>query len=267
MKTMSLAQICAQIGAKNTLEGQISNITTDSRNVQPGDLFIALCGENFDGHNFVYKSLASGACAAIVQKMPLRESFVQPSSGLFSSLFKKKEPKKDPAEEKLIFVDDTKQALLDIANLYRTYIPARVVGVTGSVGKTSTKQMVAAVLSGAFKTFKTPGNQNNEIGMPKTLLQLDETYEMAVLEMGMMNAGEIRQLARCATPEIGIITNIGISHMENLGSRENILKAKMELADEMKDGSTLFLCADNDLLSTVSYPRLNVVRYGLHAEK
>lgn len=142
-----------------------------------------------------------------------------------------------------------------------------MIGITGSVGKTTTKEMVAAVMASSFRIIKTEGNQNNEIGAPKTLMSITPETEVAVVEMGMSAQNEIKDLCYAAKPMMGIITNIGVSHIEHLGSRENILKAKLELADALPDGATLLLCDDNDLLHTVDIPRLHVVRYGLNSPR
>ena len=141
--------------------------------------------------------------------------------------------------------------------------PCPIIAVTGSAGKTTTKEMIAQVVSAGYKTLKTEGNLNNEIGLPKTLFGLDRSHQAAVIEMGMEGLGEIATLAAVAQPQIGVITNVGVSHIERLGSRENILKAKMELADALPDGAPLLLCGDNDLLSGVQMPRLRVTFFGI----
>ena len=169
--------------------------------------------------------------------------------------------------ERTVIVPDSALAMVRMASNYRMLFSPRMIGVTGSVGKTTTKEFCYAVLSAFGNTLKTEGNQNNDIGVPNTLFRLDTTTEYAVVEMGMDHAGEIERLARCARPSAGIITKIGVSHLENLGSRENILKAKMEICSGLPDGAPLVLNADDDLLPTASVPaRLRPVWFGIEQE-
>ena len=219
----------------------ITEISTDSRSIPDGSLFLALTGEKFDGNKFVDEAFTKGASACVAQK---------------------DSPFVDKTAENLILVENTEKALLNIAHLYRSKLSLKLVGVTGSVGKTTTKEMISAVLSERFKTHKTQGNLNNQIGLPKTLLQLEKSVEMAVIEMGMSDLGEIHELSVCATPDISVITTIGVSHLENLGTRENILKAKLEITDGMNPSSPLVINADNDMLSTVKLDR-PVITYGI----
>ena len=240
MEPISLELLARAAGDNTPRQGMITHICTDSRQITPGCLFVALQGERFDGHDFVPAALEQGAAAAVVHH-PV-----------------------DAPREKLVQTDDTQAALLRMAACYRDQFPAlRLTAVTGSVGKTTTKEMMACVLSSGWKTLKTEGNMNNEIGMPKTMLQLDRSYEAAVIEMGMTGFGEIRDLTLAAKPCLGVITTIGVSHMERLGSRENILKAKLELREGMADGAPLLLNGDNDLLSHVKDERLRVVFFGI----
>ena len=169
--------------------------------------------------------------------------------------------------ERTVIVPDSALAMVRMASNYRMLFSPRMIGVTGSVGKTTTKEFCYAVLSAFGNTLKTEGNQNNDIGVPNTLFRLDTATEYAVVEMGMDHAGEIERLARCARPSAGIITKIGVSHLENLGSRENILKAKMEICSGLPDGAPLVLNADDDLLPTASVPaRLRPVWFGIEQE-
>ncbi len=239
MEALKISEIAKALKIEAPCEGEILEICTDSRVAGPGSLFIAIEGEHLDGHDYIEKALERGATCILAHK-----------DGSWSA-------------DKVLRVKDTLRGLLDIAAYYRTKYKPHVIGITGSVGKTTTKDMVAAVLESGFTTIKTIGNQNNEIGAPKTILSIDGNTQAAVIEMGMCGFGEIQDLAQAARPEIGVITNIGVSHMELLGSRENILKAKLELADCLPDGATLFLCGDNDLLRNVKIPRLNVVFYGM----
>ena len=222
----------------------IGLVTTDSREVCPGCIFVAFPGERFDGHDFAAKALEEGAAYVVLN---------HPVEGV-------------PAERAVISPDSYHAMMVMGAN-YRSQYHPKMVGVTGSVGKTTTKEMVAAVMASSFRIIKTEGNQNNEIGAPKTLMSITPETEVAVVEMGMSAPNEIKDLCYAAKPMMGIITNIGVSHIEHLGSRENILKAKLELADALPDGATLLLCDDNDLLHTVDIPRLHVVRYGLNSPR
>ncbi len=210
-------------GEKNT---EIMGISTDSRKIEQGVLFIPLVGERFDGHNFVLSSLEAGASASLTQH-----------------------DMKPPAGKVIIKVDDTSKALRDIASYYRSKFDIPVVGITGSVGKTSTKDMIASVLKQKFNVLKTEGNFNNEIGLPLTVFNLNSSHEAAVLEMGMSGFGEISRLTAIARPSIAVITNVGVSHIEKLGSRKNILKAKMEILEGLDDKGLLILNGDDNLLS------------------
>lgn len=241
MESMNLREIAGTLGCRWAGGEQITVVTTDSRDVPPGSLFVALTGDRFDGHDYVASALEKGAAAAVVCR----------------------DCPGDPA--RLLRVEDTRDALIAIGGLYRSKFSLRCVGITGSVGKTTTKEMVAAVVGAAYETLKTEGNLNNEIGMPKTLFRLTPSTQAAVIEMGMQGFGEIAKLAKAVKPDIGVITNIGVCHLEQLGTRENILKAKLELADALPDGAPLFLCGDNDLLATVKIPRLRVRFYGIDA--
>ncbi len=242
MIPLKLKEISEAIDAKTNIEipdVEITNICTDSRDVRPGSIFVALCGERFDGHAFVKTAMENGALWAVVQK------------------------EGDYGTDKLLFVNTTRQAFLDIAGLYRSKFRPKVVAVTGSVGKTTTREMIAAVIKSRYKTLKTENNLNNEVGVPKTILELDESIEAMVLEFGMVNLGEIRELTVPAKPDIAVITCIGTCHIENLGSRENIKKAKFEIVEGLKKGGTLLLNKDNDMLQSVCLPEHNVVYYSV----
>lgn len=225
MKSLSIKEVANACSGIATAKGDIDSVFTDSRKPVKNGLFVAIEGENFDGHNFIDTAISSGASAVMCSK-PVN------------------------ARVPLIIVDDTREALLKLAAYYRSLFSVNIIGLTGSVGKTTTKEMVWLALSEKFKTLKTMGNLNNEIGLPMTLFNLDETYQAAVIEMGMSNRGEISKLSSTTKPDVALITNIGVSHIENLGSRENILKAKLEILDGMKKGSTIILNKDNDLLRT-----------------
>lgn len=222
----------------------IQGVVTDSRKVTHGCVFVCFPGERVDGHAFAAGAYRDGA-AYIVANHPVE--------GV-------------PAERTVI-VPDSALAMVRMASNYRMVFTPRIIGVTGSVGKTTTKEFCYAVLSAFGNTLKTEGNQNNDIGVPNTLFRLDTDTAYAVVEMGMDHAGEIERLARCVRPSAGIITMIGVSHLENLGTRENILKAKMEICAGLPDGAPLVLNADNDLLPTAQIPaRLRPVWFGIDQE-
>ena len=194
----------------------IRAVVTDSRKVEPGCVFVCFPGERVDGHDYAAGAYRSGAEYIVAN---------HPVEGV-------------PAERTVI-VPDSGKAMIRMASNYRMLFNPRMIGVTGSVGKTTTKEFCYAVLSAFGKTLKTEGNQNNDIGVPNTLFRLTDDTEYAVVEMGMDHAGEIERLTRCARPSAGIITMIGVSHLENLGTRENILKAKMEICTGLPDGAPL----------------------------
>ncbi len=241
MQPMEIQEIARAVGCRGNFSGMVEEISTDTRTLPQGCLFVALKGERFNGHDYIVQAFEKGAAFALADE---RRDY-------------------GAAAGRVLYTADTKQGLMAIAAAYRKKFPIRCVGVTGSVGKTTTKDMIAQVVSAGYRTLKTEGNQNNEIGLPKTLFQLNPAYEAAVVEMGMEGLGEIAALAAVAQPQIGVITNIGVSHIERLGSRENILKAKMELADALPDGAPLILCKDNDLLSKVTSDRLRILFYSV----
>lgn len=212
-------------GALRGADGDVLTVSTDSRKIGPGCLFIPLAGEKFDGHDFIGAAIANGASAVLTHRP--EETYPVPS----------------------ILVEDTRQALLDLAGGYRDRFDCPVIGVTGSVGKTTTKEMIWSVLSQRFDTLKTEGNLNNTVGMPLTALRLEPTTDAAVFEMGMSHFGEIAAMAACGKPNLAVITNIGTSHIEFLGSREGICRAKMEILEGLQARRGLaILCGDEPLL-------------------
>ncbi|EOU1110241.1 UDP-N-acetylmuramoyl-tripeptide--D-alanyl-D-alanine ligase [Clostridium perfringens] len=223
---------------------EIKAVSTDTRKIEEGTMFIALKGENFNGNNYVLEAFNKGAKIAIVDEVKCDLN----------------ELKEDVA---LIKVQNTRRALMDLAKFYREKLGLKVVGITGSAGKTSTKDLVAAVLSDKYKVFKTKGNFNNEIGLPLMILELDSTYDVAILEMGMRGLGQIKELAEIASPDLGIITNIGISHIEILKTRENILKAKMEIATFFDKNNTLVVCGNDDFLGALPNAEYKIVKTGV----
>lgn len=238
MKPIELSKIVDWSGAQirgGRSEGLITNICTDSRKITPGCLFVALKGERFDGHAFLQQALDQGAAAVMGEIDFPGGPYLQ--------------------------VKSTSQALLDLAAGYRRQFDIPVVAVTGSVGKTTTKEMIAGVLSQKYCCLKTQGNYNNEIGVPLTLFQLEDCHQIAVIEMGMNHFGELSRLTRVAAPNGAVINNIGMSHIENLGSREGILKAKLEILEGLQLGGVAFFNGDDEYLNRAE-PECPTVRYG-----
>ena len=220
---VATAKNCASFEKNHLIEG----VSTDTRSLQKGDVFVALRGSNFDGHEFVPAAVAKGAIAVVTEK--------DMSSQLGEGV-----PQ--------LVVKDTLQAYQAIAQWWRNQLTLPVIAVTGSFGKTTTKELLAAVLATQGKVLKTRANYNNEIGVPKTLLELSLEDDFAVIEMAMRGRGEIALLSKIARPDIGIITNVGTAHIGRLGSEEAIAQAKCELLVEMPEDSVAILNADNPLL-------------------
>ena len=210
-------------------ELEVENFSKDTRTIQKGDIYIGIKGEKFDGSNFWNQALDAGATAVIISNIQIS-----------------KEEKEKYKDKTIIQVEDTLEALYEIAKYKRSLYNIPVIAVTGSVGKTSTKDIIASVVSQKYKTLKTEGNNNNNIGLPLTILKLKD-HEALVVEMGMNHFGEISLLTNIAKPTLAVITNIGTSHIGNLGSRENILKAKLEILEGMKIPRVI-INNDNDLL-------------------
>ena len=227
----TLGQIAQMLGAElsdpESAEVKIEGISTDSRTIEEKNLYIPLIGEKFDGRIFIKECRDAGASAFLVDKD------FKITSGI-----------KIPH----IIVDDTKKALQDLAKAYRDQLDIKIVGITGSNGKTTTKNIMASVLSSKYKVEKTQGNLNNDIGLPKTVLSFDEDTEIGILEMGTDKFGDISLLTRIASPDIAIIMNIGDSHLENLKSKEGIAKAKLEILEGLKDDGTFIYNGDDPSL-------------------
>ena len=215
------------IGTEAEKKTEVLGVVIDSRQVGSGYLFVAIPGEKVDGHKFIPDVFAKGA-AAVLSEQQLE----------------------DPAGP-YILVESTTKALRDLAEYYRKSLDIKVVGITGSVGKTSTKEMIASVLSEKYKVLKTEGNYNNEIGLPLTIFKIRAEHEVAVLEMGISEFGEMHRLATMANPDICVITNIGLCHLENLKTRDGILKAKTESFAHLKKDGIAILNGDDDKLSTI----------------
>ena len=234
MEPLSLTQIAAFAGgsiASGNAEKMVSRVSTDSRTLQAGDLFVPLRGENFDGHKFIQQAAERGAAGAMVE-----ESW----SG------------NTPEDFALIRVADTLVGYQTLAANYRASLPLKVVAITGSNGKTSTKDFVAATLARKFRVTKTEGNFNNHVGLPQTMLAANRADEIAVWEIGMNHPGEIAALAKLAAPDVAIITNVGVAHIEFMGSREAIAKEKGALAEAVASNGTLILNADDGFSESIA---------------
>ncbi|QOX63558.1 UDP-N-acetylmuramoyl-tripeptide--D-alanyl-D-alanine ligase [Anoxybacterium hadale] len=233
MKRLTIEEITAAIGGR-LLQGEptdtATGVSTDSRKVEAGELFFPLIGEQHDAHDFIPQALERGCRTIVLSRQP------EISSDKYSNI-------------NLILVRDTTKALQDLSAYYLSQLSLIKIGVTGSTGKTSTKEMLYWIFSEKYKAFRNVGNLNNHIGLPLTVLSLPEDTEAGIFEMGMSELGEIDLLSDIVRPNIGIITNIGISHIENLGSRENILKAKMEITNYFDEAGTLIVNEDSDFLS------------------
>ena len=242
MRNITIGDILKMTGAEASFEidenARVCNISNDSRDIKEDTIYAAIVGERLDGHDFARAALENGAIAAIVEKR---------------------------VTEKDILVKDTRRALKDIAMGYRSRFDIPFLAVTGSSGKTTTKDMLYFAVSESRKTLRNLGNLNSEIGLPMTVFNLDESHECAVLEMGMYVQGEIDYLAEIVKPHFAIITNVGVAHIQSAGSRENILKAKMEIANYMTQSDVLLINGDNDMLQTVDTGAMkpSVYKYGL----
>lgn len=248
MKAMSLREITAAVGGtyygdESKLGLQVAGVAIDSRKVLEGYLFVPLKGARVDGHTFIPQVMESGAlCTLTEQELP-------------------------EATYPYILVSSCEQALKDLAEHYRKALDIKVVGITGSVGKTSTKEMIASVLSQKYNVLKTAGNFNNEIGLPLTIFNIRKEHQIAVLEMGISDFEEMHRLAKMARPDICVITNIGLCHLENLIDRDGILKAKTEMFDYMQPGASIILNGDDDKLITVKEKGYSPLYFGLSADQ
>ena len=232
MKHMSLAEIAkacggTYVGDDGLKSVEVTGVVIDSRKVEPGFLFAAVKGERVDGHSFIPAVFAKGAACVLCEDAP-----------------------EHPAGP-YIQVASTLEALKDLAAYYRSTLTIPVVGISGSVGKTSTKEMIASILGQHFHVLKTEGNFNNEIGLPLTIFRIREEHEAAVLEMGISDFGEMTRLARMAKPTVCVLTNIGLCHLENLKTRDGILKAKTEMFEQAMPGAQIIVNGDDDKLITL----------------
>ena len=243
MTPCTAREICAAVGGTLLQDSgaPVTGVTTDSRAVQPGQLFIPLVDERFDGHAYISKALEGGAAGCLTAAAP--------ETLLPGKLY--------------IQVADTRLALKALASWYRDKFDLPVVQVTGSAGKTTTKEMIASVLSQRYNTLRTEGNFNNDIGAPLTLLRLMPEHQAAVIETGMNHFGEIRYLGEMVRPDIAVITNVGDAHIENLGNtRQGILRAKCEIFENLTPEGIAVLNGDDELLNTVTLPQ-TILRCGV----
>jgi UDP-N-acetylmuramoyl-tripeptide--D-alanyl-D-alanine ligase len=234
MNSLSLSEIASLSATRLELGNSdlaISHVSTDSRTIKPGDLFVALCGEHFDAHNFLEQVAKAGAAGALVSR--------DPPPGL-------------PQTFAILRAADTLVAYQNLAANYRKTLPLKVLGITGSNGKTSTKDFAASILGRSFRVTKTEGNFNNYVGLPRTILEANRDHQFAVWELGMNHPGEIAALASIASPDAGIITNIGIAHIEFMGSREAIAQEKGALAEAIDPGGFVVLNADDDFSGLIA---------------
>lgn len=239
MEKLTLCEIARACNGECTADAEINAVCIDTRKITKGCLFICIKGERFDAHQFAQEALQKGAAAVMI------DEDINPN-GAF------------------VKVENTAKALLQLGGYYRSKFDIPVVALTGSVGKTTTKEFTHLVVNAKYNAIKTQGNLNNEIGLPQMLFQIDNSVEAAVIEMGMNHFGEISRLVTATKPTIGLITNIGVSHIENLGSREGILKAKLEITEGLKEGAPLILNGDDDMLSTVKSSKHKIYFYGIH---
>lgn len=228
---------------KGNPQESILGISIDSRNIMPGELFIPLKGERFDGHDFITEACKRGAAGSLTSNLESVKG----------------------CEGSIILVEDTLSALQDIAHFYRKKFPIPFIAVTGSTGKTTTKDLISKVLSQRFNVLKTTGNLNNQIGLPLTLLKLNSQHQIGVVEMGMSGFGEIARLTKIVNPRIAVLTNIGLSHIEKLGSVENIAKAKSEIFEGLEQNGKAFLNADDIHLLEMrrKFPHIEFKTYGI----
>ena len=243
LKNIAMACEGTYVGDEALVDKVICGAVIDSRLVEEDYLFIPIKGERVDGHNFIPQVFEKGACCVLSEKE------LESPAGPY------------------IRVESSEDALKKIAAFYRQSLPVKVVGITGSVGKTSTKEMIASVVAQKFMVHKTAGNFNNEIGLPLTVFGIRAEHEVAILEMGISDFDEMHRLATVANPDICVITNVGLCHLENLGTRDGILKAKTECFDHMREGGLAILNGDDDKLSTKKMVNgREAVFYGIDAE-
>lgn len=252
MERIAIEDILAPLSAqllRGDEKAQFTGVSIDSRAIKKGDLFFPFAGKNCDAHRFIIDALNNGAIASIAQK-----DWIIPNNF--------------PENKALLLVDSVPLALQNLATYYRQYInPPYLIGITGSTGKTTTKDLVAGVVKQKFQTLKTQGNYNNDIGVPLTIFGLTKEHQVAVIELGMRGLGEIKELTDMISPNIGIITNVGETHLELLGTKENIALAKSELVEAIPADGTVVLNADNSHVKNMANKATaRVIFYGLSKE-
>lgn len=244
MENITVKEIVAATGGRllcGNENQKIEHLSIDSRTMKGNDLFVPLIGEKVDAHRFIEQAFGAGAVAVLTSEHDTAED----------------------GEHAWIRVADTKKALQEIGRYYRSRLSLPLVGITGSVGKTTTREMVAAALSAKFQVYKTPGNSNSQVGVPITLSEITSADEIGVLELGMSMPGELTVIAKIAQVDMAVITNVGITHIEQLGSQENIYHEKLTIQDGLKDGGILFLNGDDALLkNTKAKAGCSTVYYG-----
>ena len=275
LKTSDIAEALFGVALPPEWAGRaIINTVVDSRSATQGSLFVALSGDRTDGHLYLNAAFQAGAIAAIAEERALQycedAATLWPDGSLRSRGHDTTADPEHPAQSLIFIVPDSLTALQRVAAYWRAELPVVTVGITGSVGKTTTKEIAANVLSIRYATIRSEGNLNNEIGLPLTLLRLRSEHERAVLEMGMYSQGEIAQLCSWAQPRIGIVTNVGPVHLERLGTIERIAQAKSELPRALPpadEGGVAILNRDDPLVWTMAgVTRARVFTYGLHSE-
>jgi UDP-N-acetylmuramoyl-tripeptide--D-alanyl-D-alanine ligase len=246
MNQISIKEVMEAVDGKiiyGSEDGMISSVSTNSKEMNQGSLFIPIVGENRDAHDFIEDAYKNGAIACFTSKKDIYHKNIT-----------------------CIKVEDTKEALQRLGTYYRSKFPIPVIGITGSVGKTTTKEMISAVLSMKYNVLKTAGNMNSQVGLPLMMLRLEKEHEIAVIEMGISEEGEMERLAAIAKPDIAVITNIGVSHIAQLKTKENIRKEKMNIINEFHDNSILFVNGDDPLLHelAVTYSSQNFDKIDLY---
>ena len=238
MTIKELAQYCNGQQILGGLDATIEEIVIDSRKANENSAYVAIIGENLDGHSFIESAYNNGCRTFIISNskasLPIRKDVIN-----------------------VILVEDTQKAMGDIGQCYKSQFNIPYIGVTGSVGKTTTRDMIHSALSGKLNAHKNVGNLNNHLGVPLTLFELNDSHECAVIEMGMSHFKEIEYLADMVLPKIGVISNVGLSHVENLGSQEGILQAKLEITKNFNEDNTLIINGDDKMLSTLKNKDLN----------
>ena len=238
MTIKELVKACKGQQILGGLDDTIEGIVIDSRKANNSNAYVAIIGENLDGHSFIDSAYENGCRTFIISdskaKLPIRKEVIN-----------------------VILVEDTQLAMGHIGNYYKEKFKIPYIGVTGSVGKTTTRDMIYSALTGKFNAHKNVGNLNNHLGVPLTLFELNNSHECAVIEMGMSHFGEIEYLADMVYPQIGVISNIGLSHVENLGSQEGVLKAKLEITKNFNENNTLIINGDDEFLATLKNKELS----------